>query len=186
MIFIASAWHTRHAQLLTMRCPPVPGMYHIAMVADDEVGKLVGIRSVDVDADGDPLHWGVLFNPPRYRRRRRREDQGASSTLPQKPDDSVRPSILAQMLSEGTPVEETPVEAFDASSALPQKLLQKPAIDVLSQLLSKEDPVETSDVDPEDSVAVVDALPFCPEQCCVQFEDRISSACWPPWCITNK
>ena len=127
MIFIASAWHTRHAQLLTMRCPPVPGMYHIAMVADDEVGKLVGIRSVDVDADGDPLHWGVLFNPPRYRRRRRREDQGASSTLPQKPADST----LSQL-----PSEETPVEPFDAGHRI------RPS--VISQLLSGETPAAPS------------------------------------------
>ena len=63
-----------------------PGLYQLVMVARDEVGCLVAIRSVAKDSSGEPVDWGLFYNPPRrlrrtkrFHRRVERQSQRASS-----------------------------------------------------------------------------------------------------------
>ena len=43
-----------------------PGLYVLIMVAHNEVGSMVAIRSLDVDIHGE-ARWGMFFNPPKYK-----------------------------------------------------------------------------------------------------------------------
>jgi len=110
---------------------PPPGLYQLAMVAKDQVGRVVAIQSVAKDADGDPMHWGIFYNPPRYRpllccRPRDRgidksgsvaERQGSAVELPPPPHLVVEGGTvigpLQQLLSE------THVGVFESNQLTP-------------------------------------------------------------------
>ena len=65
--FIFSFYHIMWIE----RVPP--GLYVLILVAHNEVGSLVAIRSKKVDQNGEALFWGLFFNPPRYRIKQRKK-----------------------------------------------------------------------------------------------------------------